>query len=113
MSSVAGGRLAFSVLTPFGKIEVDGKGAVDLPNGGPAPASSFPTRDTGFARSGVGGSVGWKHRDGDKFRAWSVYSSVWIPIGSYELGRLANLGKQSLGARCRRRLHDGQLQGRP
>ena len=89
--TVAGGRLAFSLLTPFGKLDVDGKGTVDLPNGSPGPSVQLSDSDTGFADPVVGGSVGWKHRDGDKFRAWSVYSSVWIPIGSYELGRLANL----------------------
>ncbi len=89
--SVAGGRLAFSLLTPFGKLDVDGKGTVDLLNGSPGPSVQLSDSDTGFADPVVGGSVGWKHRDGDKFRAWSVYSSVWIPIGSYELGRLANL----------------------
>ena len=89
--SVAGGRLAFSLLTPFGKLDVDGKGTVDLLNGSPGPSVQLSDSDTGFADPVVGGSIGWKHRDGDKFRAWSVYSSVWIPIGSYELGRLANL----------------------
>ena len=90
-ATVAGGRLAFSLLTPFGKLDVDGKGTVELPNGGTGPNVQLSDSDTGFADPVVGGSVGWKHRDGDKFRAWSVYSSVWIPIGSYEVGRLANL----------------------
>ncbi len=89
--TVGGGRLAFSALTPFGKIDVDGKGAVELPNGGTSPTVKLSDSDSGFADPVVGGSVGWKHRDGDKFRAWSVYSSVWIPIGSYQVGRLANL----------------------
>jgi len=89
--TVAGGRLAFSVVTPFGKVDVDGKGTVDLPTGA-SPTIKLSDSDSGFADPVVGSSVGWKHRDGDKFRAWSVYSSVWIPIGSYEVGRLANLG---------------------
>ncbi len=89
-ATVAGGRLAFSALIPFGKVDVTGKGTVDLP-GGPGPTIKLSDSDSGFADPVVGGSIGWKHRDGDKFRAWSVYSSVWIPVGSYQVGRLANL----------------------
>jgi hypothetical protein len=88
--TLGGGRLAFSVLIPFGKIDVEGKGTVQLPNG-TIPTIKLSDSDSGFADPVVGGSVGWKHRDGDRFRAWSVYSSVWIPIGSYQAGRLANL----------------------
>ncbi len=88
--TVAGGRLAFSALIPFGKVDVTGKGTAQLP-GGPGPSVKLSDSDSGFADPVVGGSIGWKHRDGDKFRAWSVYSSVWIPIGSYQVGRLANL----------------------
>jgi hypothetical protein len=89
--TVGGGRLAFSALIPFGKIDVNGKGTAELPNGGTGPTVKLSDSDSGFADPVVGGSVGWKHRDGDRFRAWSVYSSVWIPIGSYQVGRLANL----------------------
>jgi hypothetical protein len=88
--TVAGGRLAFSALIPFGKIDVEGKGTVQLPNG-IVPTIKLSDSDSGFADPVVGGSVGWKHRDGDRFRAWSIYSSVWIPVGSYQAGRLANL----------------------
>jgi hypothetical protein len=88
--TVAGGRLAFSALIPFGKVDVTGKGTAELP-GGPGPTIKLSDSDSGFADPVVGGSIGWKHRDGDKFRAWSVYSSVWIPVGSYQVGRLANL----------------------
>jgi hypothetical protein len=94
--TVAGGRLAFSLLTPFGKIDVDGKGTVELPNG-TSRTVKISDSDSGFSDPVVGSSVGWKHRDGDKFRAWSVYSSVWIPIGSYEVGRLANLSGNRWG----------------
>jgi len=90
-ATVAGGRLAFSALIPFGRIDVKGTGTAQLPGGGTAPTVKLSDSDSGFADPVVGGSIGWKHRDGDKFRAWSVYSSVWIPIGSYQVGRLANL----------------------
>jgi hypothetical protein len=48
---------------------------------------------TAFGDPVLGGSVGWKSRDGDEFRAWSIYGSVFFPVGDYEVGRLANLGK--------------------
>ena len=87
--SVLGGRLAFSGLLPFGNLEVGGN--VELQ----APALTVEQSDdvTALGDPVVGGSVGWKHRDGDKFRAWSVYSSLFIPVGDYEVGRLANTGK--------------------
>jgi hypothetical protein len=87
--SVLGGRLAFSGLLPFGNLEVGGN--VELQ----APALTVEQSDdvTALGDPVVGSSVGWKHRDGDKFRAWSVYSSLFIPVGDYEVGRLANTGK--------------------
>jgi hypothetical protein len=88
--TVGGGRLAFSAVVPFGNIDVTGKGTLQLP-GGPGPTIKISDSDSGFADPVVGGSVGWKKRDGDKFRAWSIYSALTIPIGSYEVGRLANL----------------------
>jgi len=88
--ALGGGRLAFSALVPFGKLDVTGRGTIQLQGGG-APSIKLSDSDSGFADPVLGASVGWKHRDGDRFRAWSVYSSVWVPIGSYQTGRLANL----------------------
>jgi hypothetical protein len=88
--SVLGGRLALSALTPFGTVDVKARGAVQLENGTEISRGTSDT-DSGFGDPVVGGSLGWKNRDGDKFRAWSVYSSVFIPVGSYQLGRIANL----------------------
>ena len=65
--SVAGGRLAFSLLTPFGKLDVDGKGTVDLPNGSPGPSVRYPTR-TPVSRIRSWAVRRLKFRDGDKFR---------------------------------------------
>ena len=87
--SVLGGRLAFSGLLPYGNLKVGGNVAV--------PVAPFTIKDsdevTALGDPVLGASVGWKHRDGDKFRAWSVYSSLFIPVGDYEVGRLANTGK--------------------
>jgi hypothetical protein len=45
----------------------------------------------------VAASLGWRKRDGDLFRAWNVYSSLFIPVGSYKEGRLANMGSNRWG----------------
>ena len=94
--TVAGGRLAFSAVIPFGKIDVDGNGTAQLPSGF-APTVRLSDSDSGFGDPVVGSSIGWKKRDGDKFRAWSVYSALYIPIGSYQVGRIANLSGNRWG----------------
>jgi len=86
---VLGGRLAFSGVLPYGNIKVGG----DVELQAPAFAVKKSDEVTALGDPAVGASVGWKHRDGDKFRAWSVYSSLFIPVGDYEVGRLANTGK--------------------
>ena len=91
-SALGNGRLGFSAVIPYGRLEVKGRGAVFLPDGTEI-ARGIKDSDTGFGDPTVAASLGWKHRDGERFRAWSGYSSVTIPVGDYETGRLANLGK--------------------
>jgi hypothetical protein len=90
-ASVFGGRLAFSGALPIGNIAVDGDVQVQLPGGGTVGLAASDTV-TGLGDPAVGAALGWKRRSGDKFRAWSVYTSAFIPIGDYEVGRIANLG---------------------
>ena len=52
---------------------------------------------TGFGDPALAASIGWKHRDGDLFRAWSIYSTVFVPVGDYALGRIANIGSNRWG----------------
>ena len=82
-----GGRVAVSGLLPYGNIEVAG----NVVRGGFSVHDSDSV--TAFGDPVLGGSIGWKDRNGDEFRAWSVYGSVFFPAGDYEVGRLANLGK--------------------
>jgi hypothetical protein len=82
-----GGRLALSGLLPYGNVDVAGT----VTRGGFSIHDSDSV--TAFGDPVLGGSVGWKDRNGDEFRAWSVYGSVFFPVGDYEVGRLANLGK--------------------
>jgi len=87
--NVLGGRLAFAGVLPYGKLEVGGDVLV--------PVAPFKVEQsdelTALGDGALSAVLGWKHRDGDKFRAWSTYSTVFMPIGSYEVGRLANMGK--------------------
>jgi hypothetical protein len=86
---VLGGRLAFSGVLPYGNLEVGGNVAVPLPPFKVQQSDEL----TALGDAALSAVLGWKHRDGDKFRAWSTYSTVFAPIGSYEVGRLANMGK--------------------
>ena len=90
--SVLGGRLAFSGVLPYGNVDVTAAGIVAFDEGGNA-ARVLSDDVTGFGDPTFGAALGWKHRDGDRFRAWSGYASVFVPVGDYEVGRLANIGK--------------------
>ena len=112
--SVAGGRLAFSLLTPFGKLDVGWQGHGGLAERRPRPhASSIPTRTAGFARSGRG----WLRRlEAPRRRQVPGLERVLVGVDPDRLlrSRAARQPEQQpLGARRRWRLHDGQLQGRP
>ncbi|MBK6350170.1 MAG: transporter [Proteobacteria bacterium] len=88
-ANLAGGRLAFSGVLPYGNLEVGGNVVV--------PVAPFKVEQsdelTALGDAALSAVLGWKHRDGDKFRAWSTYSTLFVPIGDYEVGRLANMGK--------------------
>lgn len=90
--SLAGGRLAVSAVLPYGRVEVTGRGAVLLPDGTEI-ARGVEDSVTGMGDPAVGAALGWKRRTGNRFRAWSGYSSVFVPVGDYKTGRLANVGK--------------------
>jgi hypothetical protein len=91
-TSIAGGRLAFSAVLPYGNVDVSAVGVVAGP-GGITIDRNISDSVTGIGDPAVGSSLGWKKRTGDRFRAWSTYASVFIPVGDYEVGRIANLGK--------------------
>ena len=88
-------RLAVAFLFPYGNIEVGADAAVQTP--GIQKGASRTDDVTDFGDPVLGASLGWKNRDGDLFRAWSFYSSLFIPVGSYEVGRLANTGSNRWG----------------
>ena len=91
-TTVLGGRLAFSGVLPYGNVDVSATGTVQAP-GGITIDRNINDSVTGLGDPAVGASLGWKKRTGDKFRAWSTYGSVFIPVGDYQVGRIANVGK--------------------
>jgi hypothetical protein len=90
-TTVLGGRLAFSAVLPYGNVDVSATGTVQGP-GGITIDRDINDSVTGLGDPAVGASLGWKKRTGDRFRAWSTYGSVFIPVGDYEVGRIANVG---------------------
>jgi hypothetical protein len=91
-TALLGGRLALSAVLPFGQVEVSAHGQVALESGSVVSAGKSDSA-TGMGDPALGASLGWKKRTGDRFRAWSVYSSVFVPVGDYAVGRIANVGK--------------------
>ena len=61
-----GGRVALSGLLPYGNLDVGGDVSIGR--------ASIKASDevTAFGDPVLGGSIGWKHRNDDEFRAWSV-----------------------------------------
>lgn len=91
-ATIWGGRLAFSGVLPYGRVEVQARGQVELPDGTPVTRKKTDSV-TGIGDPAFGAALGWRNREGDRFRAWSVYSSIFAPWGDYEVGRIANIGK--------------------
>ncbi len=88
-------RLALGMVIPYAHSEVAADASATY-KGIPVDAA-ISDDTTAFGDPAVAASLGWRHRDGDLFRAWNVYGSLFIPIGSYEEGRLANAGANRWG----------------
>lgn len=95
-SFLNGGRLALGGLIPYGNIKVSADAALKTPTGFQKGASRSD-EVTDFGDPVLAASLGWKKRDDALFRAWNLYSSLFIPVGSYQVGRLANTGSNRWG----------------
>ncbi|MEO1223094.1 MAG: transporter [Pseudomonadota bacterium] len=86
---VLGGRVAFATFVPFGYEHVRDAIEIDFPSL-PIPPLDTETDGSavGFGDVVLGGELGWSAGN----YHWSVYGSVFFPVGDYEVGRLANLG---------------------
>ena len=83
-------------MLPAGHVNVDAKASAQLPSG--LAASVGKSDDlTGIGDPAVAAALGWRVRNGDLFRAWNVYATLVVPVGDYELGRIANLGSNHWG----------------
>lgn len=76
---IFGGRLGTSLTIPFGNLDVAG-------NVGPARLSD---QRTTFADPSIGSFIGWRI---DNFH-WQLGVTVFLPIGDYRKGALANVAK--------------------
>jgi len=94
--SIGNGRLALGALVPFGHVEVEAN-ATATTAGGITLGAGLSDSLTAFGDPVLAASLGWRKRDGDLFRAWNLYSSLFIPVGSYKVGRLANMGSNRWG----------------
>ncbi len=90
------GRLAVAGIVPYGHVKVEAEATATTP-GGTTLGSGVSDSITDFGDPALGVSLGWRKRDGDIFNAWSIYSSIFIPLGSYEKGRIANVGSNRWG----------------
>jgi len=87
-------RLALGAVLPYGNVDVSAVASTPA-GGGVTVARSDST--TAVGDLALAASLGWRKRVEDKFRAWSVYSTVFAPTGSWEEGRIANTGKNRWG----------------
>ncbi|MFK7847345.1 MAG: transporter [Rhodothermales bacterium] len=94
--SIGNSRLALGAVVPFGRVEVEANATATTP-GGSTLGAGLSDSLTAFGDPVVAASLGWRKRDGDLFRAWNLYSSLFIPVGSYKEGRLANMGSNRWG----------------
>jgi len=95
-TKLGNGRLALGGVIPFGHVEVKADATATTP-GGTMLGAGLSDDITAFGDPVLAASLGWRHKDGDLFRAWNVYSSLFIPVGSYQEGRLANMGANRWG----------------
>jgi len=95
-TELAGARLAFGAVVPYGNLKVDANASARLP-AGLAVARGKSDEVTDFGDPALAAALGWKRRNGDLFRAWNVYTTVFIPAGSYEVGRIANMAANRWG----------------
>ena len=89
-------RLALGMVIPFGHVEVSADATAITP-GGTTLGAGVSDNTTAFGDPAVAASLGWRRKEGELFRAWNVYSTLFIPVGSYQEGRLANMGANRWG----------------
>ncbi len=88
-------RLALGLLIPYSHVRVGARGSATY--AGIPIKAELSDKVSAFGDPVIAASLGWRRPDGNKLRAWSLYGSLFVPVGSYEEGRLANAGANRWG----------------
>ena len=89
-------RLAIGGVLPYGYVKIEADATATIP-GSTTLGRGVSDSLTDFGDAALAASLGWRKRDGDLFRAWSIYSTVFVPVGAYKEGRIANMGANRWG----------------
>jgi hypothetical protein len=94
--NLGGARLALGGAVPYGQVQTDADVFAST-RSGMALVLSRSDQTTAFGDPVLGASLGWRRRDADHFRAWNLYGSLYVPVGSYRVGSIANIGTNRWG----------------
>ena len=86
-TSVAGGQASVGITGLFGRVRVDTSGTLTGPLGG---SLSGGQSDTLTSVGDLYPTASLKWNQGS--HSWMAYTMAGVPVGSYEVGRLANIG---------------------
>ncbi len=88
-------RLAMSLLLPYSHMSTDAFAGTTYAG---APIElQVSDGVSNFGDPVLATSLGWRSSKDDRLRAWNIYASLFIPVGDYEEGRLANNGANRWG----------------
>ena len=90
-----GARVAMGVTVPYGTVKLDANSTSQGNN--PPNGNSDSERDTGFGDPEFLASLAWRQEREERFFSASFYSSVFIPVGSYNDNSIANMGSNRWG----------------
>jgi hypothetical protein len=82
-----GGQLALSIAGVYGRVKVDAEAILTGPGGGILSGSKSDSQ-SGYGDLYPSASLRWN----DGVHNTMVYTMLGVPVGSYEVGRLANIG---------------------
>lgn len=88
-------RLALGLLIPYNYIRTKAQGTATY--AGTPINAQISDSVSAVGDPVVAASLGWRKPNGDDLRAWNIYASLFVPVGSYEVGRLANAGANRWG----------------
>ncbi len=84
---VLGGQASVSIAGAYGRVDVDVDATLTGPGGGVLSGSASDS-NTSYSDLYPSGSLRWNHGDHNTM----VYAMAGVPVGSYDVDRLANIG---------------------